>query len=252
MSRMILIFPNLTVSRIHLSGQCLNATTEWNLLWVWLFQPWSQLFHSDRLCVQNQARFLNNLQEIYTSVNSSAYKLQNYTKNAFFMSHWGENEQRFSYQAPTITDLLLFYFLFPGEMYWPPPPVTGPQWEGWRHPSILVFRLPERFEEEAGAQGIPIPATWKPCHSLFTALPRLCETRPFFSKSKEYMILSLIFLYLSEPVTENRAKGRLPAVGLECWPVCKCLLIIFSCSVLFFLYCMYIYGQLVWVCLVTV
>lgn len=128
--------------------------------------------------------FLNNLQEIYTSVNSSAYKLQNYTKNAFFMSHWGENEQRFSYQAPTITDLLLFYFPFPGEMYWPPPRVTGPQWEGWRHPSILVFRLPERFEEEAGAQGIPIPATWKPCHSLFTALPRLCETRPFFPRAK--------------------------------------------------------------------
>lgn len=178
------------------------------------------------------------------------------------MSHWGENEQRFSYRAPTITDLLLFYFLFPGEMYWPPPPVTGPQWEGRRHPSILALTLPERFEEEAGAQGIPIPATWKPCHSLFTALPRLRETRPFFfSKRKEYMILSLIFLYLSEPVIENRATASSGSWMLTMQitvTVCKCLLIIFSSLFVFFL----LYVHLWWVitfdsqqrklCLVTV
>lgn len=45
---------------------------------------------ASKSCVQNRTRsgFLNNLQEIYTSVNSSAYKLQNYTGNTFFMSHW--------------------------------------------------------------------------------------------------------------------------------------------------------------------
>lgn len=39
----------------------------------------------------------------------------------------------------------------------------------------------------------------------------------FFFKWKKDMILSLIFLYLFEPVIENRATRRLRAVGLECW-----------------------------------
>lgn len=93
--------------------------------------------------------------------------------------------------------------------------------------------------------GYPHPSYMKALSfSIYWPATAAWNKTGFFSKRKEYMILSLIFLYLSEPVIENRATRRLQAVGLGCWPgktyrVCKCLLIIFSC----FFYCGYIYDE---------
>lgn len=68
-------------------------------------------------CLRSRTRpgFLNNLQEIYTSVNSSAYKLQNYTKNAFFMSHWGEMSNDFHTGHPPLQICYFFIPFFQGK-----------------------------------------------------------------------------------------------------------------------------------------
>ena len=140
--------------------------------------------------------------------------------------------------SPPITDLLFLYFLFPGKYI-----AHHLLWQvRWRKIEESEFSC---FTTSTAGPGLgvspfqrhesPVILHLSHCHSLV-------KQDLFFSKRKKDMILSLIFLYLSEPVIENRAVRSLRA---ERWvlnadrakhkhTVYKCLLIIFGCFLLYF------------------
>lgn len=154
-------------------------------------------------------------------------------KNAFFMNHWGKWATIFILGTPHYRSWSCYFFIsfFQGNVL----ATTSCDRSRIRRMEASEFSCFNTSRAAwRGGQG---SATWKPCHSPFIALPQPWK-QDLFSRVKNTWFLSLIFLYLLEPVIENRAMRRLRAVGLECLPgktykVYKGLLIIFSCFLLY-------------------
>lgn len=128
----------------------------------------------------------------------------------------GGNEQWFSHWATPITDLAsatFFISFFQGGYIG-----HQPLWQVWNKKDwgmrVLLFNhFQGDMKRRLGVspfqlQESPVILHLLHCHSLL-------EQHLFFSKRKKCMILSLIWLYLFQPVIENIAIRGLQAVGLN-------------------------------------
>lgn len=154
----------------------------------------------------------------------------------------GGNEQWSSYWVSPHYRSAISLFPFPREIYCPPPPVTGPVKKDRGIWVFLFYHFYSGMKRRPGLGVSPFQLHESPVILHLSHCHSLVKQDLFFSKRKKDMILSLIFLYLSEPVIENRAMRSLRA---ERWvlnadqakhkhTVYKCLLIIFSCFLLYF------------------
>lgn len=128
----------------------------------------------------------------------------------------GGNEQWFSHWATPITDLAsatFFISFFQGGYIG-----HQPLWQVWNKKDwgmrVLLFN---HFQGDMKRRlGYP-HSSYKKALSfcIYCTATAFWNNTFFFSKRKKCMILSLIWLYLFQPVIENRAIRGLQAVGLN-------------------------------------
>lgn len=140
------------------------------------------------------------------------------------MSHWGKRAMIIPLTPPLfqIPSFVQPIFFFPQ----PPARLTALAGEG------RTFLL-SHFQGRIRRWGYPDSSYMKPLSfSIYCSAAALWNETFLFFKRSNYMILSLIFLYLCELVIENRSRRRLKSLNADCTKplhkALKSLLIIFS------------------------